>query len=282
MPFIDCDVARIAYDAVGCGPAVVLLHSTASSSAQWTTTRAALSGRFAMAAVDLYGYGASDPWPGHRAITLADEADAVARVASRFRAPVHLVGHSYGGAVALKLALMGCPLASLTLIEPVSLHLLRGERDTGLLREVQGLADAVTSAVRRGRPAVGLALFVDYWNGPGSWDGMGPERRDAVCRVADAVVRNFAAALDEPARLADCAALDVPTLLLAGGRSPRPTAHIAARLAATIPGADHRIVGEAGHMLPRTHPDAFLAELQRHLDRNPLGWEAAARLPSGT
>jgi pimeloyl-ACP methyl ester carboxylesterase len=269
MPYIHCDGARIAYDAIGRGPVVLLLHSTASSSAQWDALRHALADRFTMVAVDLHGYGRSDPWPGGTPASLDHEAAAVRRVMDRFDGPMHLVGHSYGGAVALKLALSGRSLASLTLAEPVAFHLLRdgSDFDRGLLREFARLGEDVDRRILAGRHAEGMQRFVDYWNGAGTWAGIAAERQQALCRMAGAVSRNFSAVLGDPARLTDCAFLFTPTLLMAGDRTPRPTARVAARLAATLPSVDVRRVEGAGHMLTRTHPNTFLQALLVHLGR---------------
>src|SRR3546814_6449107 len=103
---------------------------------------------------------------------LADDAAAVLRVldartggASDF----HLVGHSYGGAVALKIALTRPQrVLSLTLIEPVVFHLLPlagDDEDMRLYRTILGVRDRLRGAVAAGWPAHGLATFVDFWPG---------------------------------------------------------------------------------------------------------------------
>lgn len=278
MLHTTCDGARIAYDVTGCGPALVLLHSTASSSAQWSNLRGAFAGDWTVVCIDLHGHGESDPWHGRRPMALADEAAAVAAVLAQVDGPVHLVGHSYGGAVALNLALSGRALASLTLVEPVAFHLLREDAPM-LLAEVAAVAGAVRERVAAGDTAAAMAGFVDYWNGPGAWAAIRDDRRPALAALAPAVALHFAAAMGDPARLADCARLAVPTLVLSGERTPAPAAGIAARLAAAIPGARACVMAGAGHMLPRTHSDRFLRALAAHLDRVTSG-EGEARLLS--
>src|SRR5262245_40305747 len=117
---------------------VVLLHSSGASGAQWRTLAEQLGERYHVVAPDLYGYGASAPWPGHGPFSLAHEAEIVHALLDRLGERVHLVGHSYGGAVALHVARLHSErLRSLALIEPVAFHLLH-ERV-----EVVALANAV-------------------------------------------------------------------------------------------------------------------------------------------
>ena len=124
---LDVDGVSIAVTTAGAGAPMVLLHCSGSSAAQWRDLGAILARDFHIAAPDSYGCGSTGAWPGRRPIRLADHAHMVAEVVRAHGYPVHLVGHSFGGAVALRLAL-DFPelLRSLVLIEPVSFQLLRG------------------------------------------------------------------------------------------------------------------------------------------------------------
>src|SRR4030095_4161849 len=66
-------VARVYHREAGTGNAVVCLHASASSSAQWRPLMDRLAGRFRTLAADLYGSGRSPAWPGERPLCLADE-----------------------------------------------------------------------------------------------------------------------------------------------------------------------------------------------------------------
>src|SRR5262245_25652134 len=81
---------------------VVLVPCSGSSTRQWQTLCAGLAG-FVPVAVDLRGHGDRPGWHGAGALSLAEEAAAIAE-ACPAGAPFHLVGHSYGGAVALRFA----------------------------------------------------------------------------------------------------------------------------------------------------------------------------------
>src|SRR5215471_15822402 len=98
---------------------VVLLHSSASSSAQWRSLTRALQPHRCVFAPDLPGYGRSEQRSGPGLPGLADAAAMIGTVLGGSAERIHLVGHSYGAAVALRFAADHPErLLSLTLIEP--------------------------------------------------------------------------------------------------------------------------------------------------------------------
>ena len=87
----------------GTGERVVLLHSGGMSSRQWRAFSELACARFRVIAVDFLGSGASPPWADDARFELAVELDALLRSVPT-DAPLHLVGHSYGAVIALRLA----------------------------------------------------------------------------------------------------------------------------------------------------------------------------------
>ena len=88
----------------GDGPLIVFLPPGASSAAAWRGVTEDLTARFECLAVNLSGYGETEAFQSDRPMTLDDEAQAVLALMGSHRARVHLVGHSYGGAIAIRLA----------------------------------------------------------------------------------------------------------------------------------------------------------------------------------
>ena len=106
------------YRESGSGPAVVCLHANASTSGQWRALMERMSDRFRVIAVDTYGAGKSPAWPNDRELRLADEVALLEPVFQAAGRRFHLVGHSYGGAIALKAALAyGDRVESMALFE---------------------------------------------------------------------------------------------------------------------------------------------------------------------
>ena len=155
----------------GAGPGVVCLHANASSSAQWRPLMNLLAPKFHVFAPDLYDAGKGPHWPSDRIIGLRDEAELIEPVLADAGSPVVLVGHSYGGAIAL-IAALASPgtLRALVLYEPTLFSLLDAEKpppnDADGIRAVVADAGAALCAGNRDAAA---ERFIDYWMGASSW-----------------------------------------------------------------------------------------------------------------
>jgi pimeloyl-ACP methyl ester carboxylesterase len=261
LPTIDHDGRRIAYEEVGSGarsrPTLLLLPPGASPAAAWRPVMERLSDRFHLVAVNFAGYGETEALRADAPRDLAAEADAVAAVAARLKPPIHLVGHSYGGAVALRLAVAGAlPLASLTLIEPACYHLLRPAGETALADEVEAVNFGFIDTVAQGDPETAFRAYIDYYTtGPGAWDAMPEKARGRFLAIADVVARALGSAHGETVRLDDAGALALPSVVVYGAETTMSHSRVSELLAEAIPGAQLEIVAHAAHMLTLTHPD---------------------------
>lgn len=262
--------ARAFVREAGTGPAVVCIHASASSSAQWRPLMDRLAGRFRTLAVDLYGSGRSPRWPDDRPLSLADEVALLEPVLAAAGDGFHLVGHSYGGAVALKAALADPGrLRSLVLYEPVLFSLLLAEDPAQpAAREIVAVRDDTIAALAIGNPHASGARFLDYWMGPGSWAAMPEPRRQAVATAMGGVAAEWHAAFTEATPLSAFASLDVPTLCLTGADSPRASRGVARLLTKVLPRVTEVEIDGVGHMGPVTHPEQINALIERHLETN--------------
>ena len=166
-------------------------------------------------------------------------ADAL-RSSIRAKQQVHLVGHSYGGGVALYVALQRPNrIASLTLYEPSAFHLLPqfGAEGRRAHAEISQVAQEPTDRIVAGDCRGGAAHFIDYWNGAGAFDAMSPRVQAALTRWAPKIPLDFRALMQVTAPLDAYAALTCPVLLLRGEHAPTPTRLIAEALADVLPRA---------------------------------------------
>ena len=256
----------------GRGAAVVCLHSSASSSAQWRPLMDRLGCRYRTLAADLYGSGKSPTWPGPRLLTLADEVALLEPVFAAAGPRCHLVGHSYGGAVALAAALARPErIESLVLFEPVLFSLLVAEDpEQAAAREITAVRDDTIAALERGDPCASGERFVDYWMEAGAWAAMPPPRRDAIAALMSTVKGEWQAVFGEPTPLAAFADLDVPVLYLTASASPASGRGVARLLTKVLPRVTPVEIDGVGHMAPVTHPDRVNALIERHLDGAPV------------
>src|SRR5512144_2831738 len=134
----------------GEGEPIVLLHSGAGEARDWRRFTNELPAGYRCAAPDFYGCGGTPPWPGPAALTIDDQAHLVATLARSIGAPVHLCGHSYGGAIALRLVVKQPELVrTLSLIEP-QCHLLLRQTGDPLFEVSESLWTSVCAALERG------------------------------------------------------------------------------------------------------------------------------------
>ena len=287
----------------GAGSLVLCLHSSTGSQAQWRTLADRLADRAEVVTPDLYGHGRSPAWPEGAAHALDTDARAVMALVRDLRPCIaqdglHLVGHSYGGAVALRIALRHPQLVrSVTVYEPVLFGLLSvplsrssggpmsgqtsgqtsGPPRTGdvpepALEEIRDIARTVASLVRAGELAAAAQVFVAYWGGPAAWHAMNETQQATVVHRIATIPRHFDAlfAARPDARLWQ--RLQMPVWLLHGSATRASARAVADRLAALLPSAQRAEIRGAGHLGPITHAAAVA---------DAMAWPLMASLAAG-
>jgi pimeloyl-ACP methyl ester carboxylesterase len=110
-----------------------------------------------------------------------------------------------------------------------------------------------------------VAGFVDYWNGPGTWDTMRPAVQKALIRWAPRRPLDFRALINDSTPASAYRGLNFPVLTLRGEHAPIPTRVIAEGLTELLPTSRLMVIDGAGHMGPLTHAPEVSALIVRHI-----------------
>jgi pimeloyl-ACP methyl ester carboxylesterase len=241
----------------GSGPVVMLVHSSVSGARQWRGLMDDLKRHFHVRAVNLFGYGKTPPWPAEMRQSLADQARLVEAALPAGADQICLVGHSFGGAVAMKVAArLSGRVAKLVLLEPIPFPLLAQAGRMDAFAEAMNLRNVIKKYGAVDEWAVGAEKFADYWTGAGTWREMSPDRRLAFSEALKPTLFESDAVMDDMTPVEEWAAvLPTATLLAFDPAGTSPTREIAAIMRRFCPGWTFAEVRGAGHMAPLTRPD---------------------------
>lgn len=247
---------------------VIALHCSGAGPGQWRPLGELLGTAHSLVAPEHYGCDRTGPWTGSHAFTLADEAARTIELIDRSDRKAHLVGHSYGGGVALHVALARPDrIASLSLYEPSAFHLLKAVGGSGAeaFSEIQSITATTARGVITGDHVGAARAFVDYWGGTGAWASLRPSIQTALTRWIPKAPLDFHALIEERAAMKAYAALDFPVLIMRGEHAPRPMRQIAEMLVDLLTDARLSVVAGAGHMGPLTHAATVSEEIAAHI-----------------
>ena len=247
---------------------VLALHCSLAHAGAWAALADNLTG-VSMTAFDQVGHGKAEDWDGQS--NLHDLATSTAiDLAERLGggAPIDLFGHSFGGTVALRVAMARPDLVrSLVLVEPV---IFAAAQQAGHPEYAPFRAAHLefASVLAKGRREDAAALFHAQW-GTGEHLSDLPERqRNYITERIHHIAAQNPFLLDDSTGLLREGGLEsvkVPVLLVEGGESPPIIDAVQSALAARLPIAKRLIVPGAGHMVSITHAAEVGRVVQDHL-----------------
>lgn len=237
--------AALHYLEIGSGPPLLLVHGGLSNGlATWERQISTLPTLHRLLVPDRRGHGRSPREP--RPYTIERDAADVLHVADLASVPgFHLGGHSYGGLVALEVALRAPErVLSLHLIEPPYLALLPDDPDVRALDErVQKIR---TEGAGKGAQWTATE-FLTALSGPASVERMrSGSAWPLLVREASRLLHEEYAGEYPPERLQHLH-LRMPVRVYTGGRSHPALRKVARRLSESIAGSRLIEVPDAGH-----------------------------------
>lgn len=268
MECLQIDDAQIEYEVRGQGEPVLLIHLSviADGLAYPLFARPEIASRYQLIHFHRRGYGNSTL--GSVPLTAAREAADAAALLRHLRIRrAHVVGHSFGGQIALQLAVDAPSLVhSLALLEP-SLHAVQDAQD-----RLQQLFAPLIDAYRIGDKRKALELFSDRIFGPG-WQAIVEQ---AVPGGIEQGVRDFDTFMQEQAPIQEwqfgpeqAAAISQPMLSILGVYTSPFMKAGRARLHDLFPQVEDCDI-ESTHLLQMKEPAAVANGLAAFFSRHPI------------
>lgn len=243
----------------GSGEKVILVHSSVAGAKQWRSLMETLSEDFHVFAINLFGYGDTRSWEVDGTQRLADQARLIEPFLPKETAKVSIVGHSFGGSVAMMMAAMFKEkVRRLILIEPNPFYLLEKHGRSEAYQEAVILRNAIKSNGASGEWEVAAEVFANYWTGAGSWEAMTDDRK---VKFARALVPNFHewdAVMNEVTSFAEWQR-DLPwdTTFVSAKDTVRSIREIVELMEEHVPEWRFKQIERGGHMAAMTKPDAI-------------------------
>lgn len=284
-PSIEVNGTKLAVLEQGSGPPIVLVHGGVSDMRSWASQVPVFSKSFRAICYSRRYHKPNAPIPSEAPDPIQTHVDDLATLIEHFgAAPAHIVGHSWGGLIALILALQKPAMCrSLVLIEPptVSVHLQIPPKPLPLLKLLLskpklGLSIAklgagtfapAEKAFRNGDDKAALAHFGRGVLGDKAFAELSEERYQQVwdnrgTDRAQALYQGFPDLREAPLSL-----ITMPVLLLSGDSSPAVFRRLNDALAGILPNATHRVIPKASHIVHEDAPGELNSEVLRFLQR---------------
>lgn len=210
-------------------------------------------------APDMIGHGQGAPWDGQSDYFNACTRAAIGQaesLAAQHGAPIDVLGHSFGGVVALRIALERPELLRrMVLIEPVLFAAARadGAPEYRAYAAEHALFDALLA---QGDLDAAAEAFLRHWGDGRPFSSLPLAARAYIRHRLPLVAAQSAGLMQDTGALMGYLRLEscpIPTLLLRGTASPPIIAAIARALLQRLPNAQEVILRGAGHMAPLTH-----------------------------
>ncbi|MDF3072396.1 MAG: alpha/beta hydrolase [Alphaproteobacteria bacterium] len=229
---------------------IVLLHGSPGAPNAWKGVIKALGEGIIVIAPGLPDH--NQPHPPQRRET-AEMAATIAAELGPQPDGIVLAAHSYGGNVALQMALWGAvKIAALILIEPVALAILPVLGEEAAYREARILFDRYIAKGRAGE-ADAVGIMINFWFGAEAFGRMPPPVQGFLRSQTEVNLRDVEATFREHHTREQLASLSMPMTVAYGTRSPDVAKLVARRLAATVQSGKAVPLEGADHGMLATH-----------------------------
>ncbi|WP_413113240.1 alpha/beta fold hydrolase [Thaumasiovibrio sp. DFM-14] len=251
-------------DTKGEYPPLVFIHGSYATTSTWKMIVNELAKNRLCLLVRLPGHGSAPPLPSGAALDA--ECCLIENILNHHvKEPVHLIGHSFGGVLALSLLLRGrVAIARLSLFEPVAVWLLHSVQEDKYKQQVDELLVRCRDKGVIDQRCV-CELVIDFWAGEGQFQSLPAEIQRTMVALVDENVRHWQISQLCRYSLSLLRQCMVPVDLVYGTES-NPVVHsICHHLAQLLPVSKTCHIEAASHFLVTSHPKQCVAVINRNL-----------------
>lgn len=265
----------IDYDEQGSGLTIVFVPGSFSTGAAWRPVIKALGNRFRVITTSLLGYGGTGERRTEQDASIDHEAEVVESVIRRAGTPVHLVGHSFGGAVSTVVCsrrLVG--LRSLAVIEAPLVQLLHQHGEQELYGQVRTMTDDFLRAHRAGGAAAARHV-IDFYGGSGAFASFPARVREYIVETTETNILDWSSVFAFEPPVTAYEGITLPSLAICGQDGHPAVKRIAEILAVILPRASLMTVPAASHFMISTHASEVAEMISTHVAKADLQGEVA-------
>ncbi len=251
------------FDVQGSGSPIVFIHGSYATSSTWKKMIQQLSTDHLCISIKLPGHGGAPEANDFAAPTVETELNIVQQVVESLTdQAIHLVGHSFGGVVALAQALKGnLDLSQVTLFEPVSTWVLDRVGDEEMISRVQIFLDQYMQDIANKKPHV-HGQVIDFWGEAGAFASLPGFIQEGMAPLLDNNIRHWHLCANIDRDLSDLQNCGVPARLVYGDQSSPVVRAICEHLVTHIPNSKQYKIEGASHFLVTSHAEQCLNALQ--------------------
>lgn len=244
----------------------VFIHGSYANAMSWKKIIQMLDPDEINIAVNLPGHGGRPDPDDFDNPTLNPEIQSIKDALIKANASendLHLIGHSYGGVVALGIALSNIlPAKKLTLFEPVDVSVLP------IFGEVEA-ASVVIKLVAGQKAAIERSNFeacervIDFWGGEGSFRAFPKIIQDQMLPLVKNNMRHWVICFNNGKKPAEYNALNIPVTFIHGTRSNSVAKTICTSLNENLPNSNIQVIENASHFMINSHPEECVKILRK-------------------
>lgn len=246
----------------GTGSPVVFIHGSFATPATWKRWFTLLSEHYHCIAIRLPGHDGAPDYHDYHQPDIETEVLLIERVVERLTdQPVHLIGHSFGGVVALSTALsQRVPIARLSLFEPVAVWLLEQLQTQDGIQTALDSVERFLTSYRQDAEMNPMACrqLIEFWGGDGVFEPLPEHVKNGMATMTPQNLRHWDVCTTSTFTVQDVQRLAMPVDLVHGSESSPVAHHINQQLQRLIPVATLSEIQGATHFLVTSHVDACL------------------------